>query len=158
MENIKSFEQESIKTKTLKPEELSERIYKGENLPQDKRFLPVKDGGVFKYFRIDLPDWNDKDKSFPIVEVENEIVGLGELEKSPHEEKMLWIKFLSVDPKYQGKGYATKLAEEIFRFAQQEGFSLKGSIYSDEGEQKLKHLFSRFAEQFSVNYIEPAIK
>jgi GNAT superfamily N-acetyltransferase len=149
-------QEEIIITKTLHTKELLERVYKGERLPADKRLASDKSGGVFKYFDLgNLDSYGEENRFYPIVEKNKEIIGLAELEKNPEQKEMLWIKFLSVDPKYQGKGYGKKLAEEIFQFAKLNGYFLYGSIYSDEGRKKLKNLFSTLSEKYSVDFIDP---
>jgi GNAT superfamily N-acetyltransferase len=95
-----------------------------------------------------------RENRFPVVKEGNKIVGLSELEKSPYTDKTFWIQFLSVDPKYQNKGYASRLAEEIFRFAKQEDYSLETSSYTEVGYEKLKDLFNKMAQKYSVNFID----
>ncbi|MFA6251128.1 MAG: GNAT family N-acetyltransferase [Candidatus Paceibacterota bacterium] len=149
-----SFEKKeslSITTQTLNASELIDLIYKGNNLPQDNRFLPTEEGGVFGYFNLMHAG---RDNKFPVVKEGDKIVGLSELEKSPYSDKTFWIQFLSIDPKYQNKGYASKLGEEIFRFAKQEGYSLETSSYTEIGYEKLKGLFNKLAEEYSVNFID----
>lgn len=132
-----------------------EIIYKGESLPQDNRFLPIEKGGVFKYFNIkDLISIHNEKKFYPLIELNNEVVALSELEESLNEQKSFWIKFVSVDPKYQGLGYASKLAEEIVRFTKEKGFSLESSSRSEEGYKKLKPLFNKLTEKYFVHYID----
>lgn len=144
-------------TRTVGGSALMEIIYKGESLPQDNRFLPVEKGGVFKYFELGgLADarQNIGNKFYSIAEAENEIAGLAELEVDPYKDKNFWIKFISVDPNYQGHGCASKLAEEIFEFAKRRGYSLEESFYSEEGEEKIKHLIRELAERLSVRLVE----
>ncbi|MFA6407821.1 MAG: GNAT family N-acetyltransferase [Candidatus Paceibacterota bacterium] len=143
--------------KTITGKELLDRIYQGESLPQDSRFLPKERGGAFKYFNLSevggfLGDRVD-DKFYPIAEISGEVAGLAELEKDPYKEKNFWIKFISVDEKYQGQGCATKLVGEIFQFAKDRGYSLEESFYSDEGEQKLKKRVRELAEKSGVELI-----
>lgn len=149
--NFENKENISITTTTLNSSELVDLVYKGNNLPQDYRFLSEEEGGVFKYFSL---MHMGRENKFPVVKENNKIVGLSELEKSPYSEKTFWIQFLSIDPKYQNKGYASKLAEEIFRFAKQEGYSLETSSYTEIGYEKLKTLFNKLAEKYSVNFID----
>jgi ribosomal protein S18 acetylase RimI-like enzyme len=124
MEKI-SEQNESIKTttKVLSPEELEVLIYQGKGTVQDTRFLPVEKGGSFKYFLLENVTGNilrkDSKYAFPVVMEGDKIVGISELQMNPDNPKIFWIKFISIDPKYQGRGYASKLAEEIFRFAKQ---------------------------------------
>lgn len=149
-----NFEQKEnlfVSTKTLNSEELINLVYKGNNLPQDVRFLPVEEGGVFEYFSLMHAGRENK---FPIIKEGDKIVGLSELEKSPYADKTFWIQFLSIDPKYQGKGYASKLAEEIFRFAKENDYTLETSSYTEEGYEKLKAVFNKLAEKYSVDFID----
>ncbi|HPS21449.1 MAG TPA: GNAT family N-acetyltransferase [Candidatus Paceibacterota bacterium] len=137
----------------IKSEDLFNEIYKGGNLP-DKRFFPFEKGGVFKYFDVnDIPSIYTEEKErkiYPAIKIQNLIVALSELEKNPYKENNLWIKFISVDPKYQNNGYAKKLIEEIFNYAKENNFSLTNSIYSDEGKEKLKHIVEELKEKSGV--------
>lgn len=145
-----------IKTKTITAQDLKDYIYKGELLPQDERFLSFKEGGVFKYFELeDLIDFRKKESNFySVVTVDDKIVGLSGLEKDPDREKNLWMTFVSIDPKYQGKGYSRKLVEEIFEFVQNQGCSLQLSIYSEEGEKRLKKIIQEIAKKTSVQLVD----
>jgi GNAT superfamily N-acetyltransferase len=155
MENPNFTQKENLQPKfeIIKTEDLFSEIYKGGNLP-DKRFLPFEKGGVFKYFDTnDIPSIYTKEKErkiYPTIKIQNLIVALSELEKDPYKENNLWIKSISVDPKYQNNGYAKKLLEEIFNYAKENNFSLTNSIYSDEGKKKLKHIIEEFKEKSGV--------
>ncbi len=116
--------------------------------------LSIDKGGVFKYFDPrDLFD-NIENKVYSIIKNDKEITALGELEKNPYSQNTYWIKFLSVDPIYQGNGYASVLAEEIFKFAKNNNISLESSSYTTEGQKKLKAVFKRLAKKFEVNFID----
>jgi len=160
MEKIKELISESREqmpyiAKTITSDELLNFIYKGKSLPQDNRFLPIEKGGVFKYFDInDLTGDRKEKKFYPLIEVNNGIIALSELEEDPYKQQSFWIKFVSVDPKYRGLGYASKLVEEIVRFAKEREFSLESSSQSEEGYLKLKPLFNKLTEKYSVNYID----
>jgi GNAT superfamily N-acetyltransferase len=146
---------EEVKTETLTAEELVDLIYKGESLPQDFRFLSEEDGGVFHYFDPRDLQENKENKFYSVVKADEEITGLGELEKNPFEkDERFWVKFISVDPKYRGKGYASLLAREMFEFAKAHGFSLEGSAYSDSGYEKLKGVFNKLAGETGVRFID----
>lgn len=151
--DLEQKENSPVSTETLTKAELLNLIYKDESEPQDKRFLPTKDGGVFKY--LYLPDIisslnPQKEILFPVVRVGDEIVGLAQLEKSPYKENCYWVSFISVDPAYQGNGYASKLIEEIFSFAKKENISLKASSYKEDGFLKLKDKLKQEAEKTGV--------
>lgn len=146
----------SAKTSVVSSEELADRIYQGESLPQDPRFLSYERGGVFRFFdprelsAIHSFTAESKSKFYPLIEVGGEVVGLSELEQDIKDAHNLWIKFVSVDPKYQGNGYSTKLIEEIFRFAKEKGYSLQPSFYTEEGRTKLKAIVERCAKETGV--------
>jgi GNAT superfamily N-acetyltransferase len=152
--NLETKENLSVTTEILTTDALVEIIYKGKNLPQDKRFLSEEEGGVFKYPPLEGISFYEKDIFFPILKVGDEIVGLSKLEKDPYKNKNLWILFISIDPKYQNKGYASRLAEEIFRYAKKEGYSLETSSYTEIGYEKLKSLFNKLAEEYSVKFFD----
>ncbi|MFA6365488.1 MAG: GNAT family N-acetyltransferase [Candidatus Paceibacterota bacterium] len=154
---IEKRETPEFSCKTITAKELLDRIYQGKSLPQDSRFLPKESGGAFKYFNLRevggfLGDRLDN-KFYPIAEINGEIAGMAELEEDPRREKNFWIKFVSVDEKYQGQSCATKLISEIFQFAKDNEHSLEESFYSDEGEQKLKKLVRESAEKSGVELI-----
>ncbi|MFA4942845.1 MAG: GNAT family N-acetyltransferase [Patescibacteria group bacterium] len=154
--NNRAEKEPIIKTKTITAQDLKDYIYKGESLPQDERFLSTKEGGVFKYFALeDLIDFREKDDNFySVVEMDDKVVGLSGLKKDPDREKNLWMMFVSIDPKYQGKGYSRKLVEEVFEFAKNNGCSLRPSMYSEEGEKRLKRIIQEFAEKTSVQLVD----
>lgn len=150
---MENFEKLPVITKTITIEDLIDLIYKGQSLPQDGRFLPVEKGGVFKYFNVSELDDNS-DKFYSLVFSEDIVVGLSELEVNPNSANSLWIKFISVDPKYQGQGYASKLIDEICKFAQEKGFSLEASAYSVDGEQKLKSRLIQETSKFGIEFLD----
>ncbi len=151
---------EGIKTttKVLSPQELKVLIYKGKCTVQDTRFLPDEEGGAFKYFSLESVTGNilrkDAKYVFPVVMEEDKIVGISELEMNPDDHKIFWIKFISVAEEARGRGNASKLAEEIFRFAKEKGYTLEGSSYSEDGYKKLKPVLNRLATQYEVNFID----
>ncbi len=145
-----------LKIETMPLEDLMRIIYRGESVPQDSRFLPKKEGGVFHYF--DLPEILGTNRKeyvyFSVLKVGDIIVGIAEIEKDPYKENNFWIKQISVDPLYQGKGYASRLIEEIFNFAKTKEASLQSSIYSEEGKEKLEKVIQGFSEKTGVPLIK----
>lgn len=145
----------NVISRTLNPQELIDIIYKGQSSPQDSRFSPIEDGGVFKYFSLqDLMSPFRGTTFYPAVEQDGKIVGISELEIKPKTTDTAWIKFLSVDPASRGMGHGTRLAEEIFRFAKEKSFSLEQSSYSREGYEKLKPIFNRLAQSYHVPFTD----
>jgi ribosomal protein S18 acetylase RimI-like enzyme len=141
---------------TISAEDLQEIIYKGTSLPQDDRFLPIESGGAFKYFFVnDLNNSFGGEKNYQIVKVGDIIVGISELEKDPYKENNYWIKFISIDPRYQGRGYAKALAEEMVSFVKNRGGSLEHSEFSDEGKEKIWGLVDSEAEKSGVTIVNP---
>lgn len=147
-------EQLKVETKILSEDELLEIIYKGASFPQNIRFLPLEGGGVFKYFSSkDITSISrlPSKKLFPVVCEAGKVVGLSELEQDPKDTQNFWIKFVSVDPAYQGKGYASKLLREIFQFAKDNGYTLELSFYSEQGLEKLKSVIETLSIETGVN-------
>ena len=154
--NLEKREQ-SITIETITSQDLVDLIYKGESTPQDNRFLPIDEGGVFKYFHLsDLIGINGRKdkKSYVLSRVGDTVVGLAELEEDPYLEGNLWVKFISVDPLYQNKGHGSRLVGAVFEFAKEHGFSLGISRFSDDGGQKLKRVIVDTAKNTSVTVID----
>jgi GNAT superfamily N-acetyltransferase len=157
----KFFEKENkedikVTTETISGKDLRDFIYKGNFEPQEKRFLSVEEGGVFKYFKPTDAKLTTESQFYSLVKEEDKIVGLSQLLRSGFAEggKTFWIQFLSIDPEYQGKGYSKKLIREIFKFAKTKGFSLENSGYSSDGKLKLKNSFQEIAKEFNVSFLE----
>ena len=142
-------------TEVLSKGDLRELIYKGESSPQDKRFLPVDRGGVFKYFSLEemINIFKKTELFYPVARLGTEVVGIAGLEVDPYKEKNIWIKFVSVDPKYQGMGYASQLIEQIFSFAKEMGYSVETSYYTEQGN-KLKTKVHEMAQKHGVELID----
>jgi len=158
--NSEKFEQKErlkMSSRMLSLEELKEIVIDGGRV-KDPRFHRTDHGGVFHYFRPqDLSEWFSLvplDKVFPVVEAEGKIVGLGELEQDPNRPKNKWIKHVSVDPEYRGRGVGRELLEVIFKYAKENGFTLEESIYSDEGKQKLAKIVTEYAGKYGVEMVK----
>jgi GNAT superfamily N-acetyltransferase len=154
--NFENKENISVTSQTVSRDEMKNIVYCGEHRIADKRFFEMKKGGVFEYFPGELFNTSslrgERELYYPIVKEGNKIIGVGELEKNPYEEGVFWIKFLSVDPEYQGKGYGRKLTEEVFRFAKERGIKLEASSYSRDGWAKLKPLQNKLAKETGVDF------
>jgi len=152
IENKESYPGSEVLTR----QSLKDLIYQGECFPQDDRFKNTKDGGVFQYFSISDVIDGYTEKYFPISRNQDGlVVGISEMEKSPNEENIFWIKYISVDSQFRDKGYATKVAQEIFKFAKENGCILKASSYSTpEGLSQIRPLLSRMAENSGVELID----
>jgi len=158
MEHAFSQEQENglnhVETEVLTADELKEIIKKTRGTPGHTRFLPVDKGGAFKYFDVSfLINSPDRKLYYPILKINDLIVGMCELEQKPHQQNNLWIKFITIDPAYQGKHLASRLCEQIMRFAKLQNYSLESSDYNDVGYQKLRPLIHRLAKEFEVKLV-----
>ncbi len=145
------FPQETI---TLTADELYERICPNDIF--DERFQRFDNGGVFKYFfPSDLSNPFRGETYYQLSTAEDMVVGLSELEVDPRDNKNLWIKFISVDPIYQGQGHAKQLAKEIVRFAKAGGYTLEHSSFSDEGQARIYGLIDTLAKEHGVTVLNP---
>ncbi|MEY2665730.1 MAG: Acetyltransferase family [Candidatus Parcubacteria bacterium] len=154
---MEDFSQEKIPQHagTLTADQLYERICRDHEI--DPRFLPIDAGGVFKYFFVNDLSNPFKGKTYYQVSPKDDIIaGLSELEVDPHKKNNLWIKFISVDPAYQGQGHAKVLAEEIVRFAKEGGYTLEHSSFSDEGKDRIYGLVDSVAKDYGVEILNPA--
>ena len=153
--DLSAQESQPASVRIITADELQEIIYKGESLPQDLRFLPIDQGGVFKYFFLDnVIGPRSDDYSYIVVEINDEIIGLSELEKDPYKENNYWSTFISIDPKFRGQGYARKMIEKIFEFVKEQNCSLETSYYATEEGKRLEKIYHEYAEKFSVRLIE----
>ena len=148
-------EREGIRIRTYAIPELIHRIYKGDSLPQDRRFLPKDRGGVFAFFHLPhLVGIYAKDEYYPLLEVNGVAVGLAKLQQDTDQPDRLGISFISVDPKFQGRGYASLLVDELMRFAKSREATVYTSSYTDAGYEKLKPIFKRYADKHGVPFID----
>lgn len=144
-------------TKTISCSELIEIVYDRNERP-DIRLVPVKEGGVFKYFHLyDFLGTSNDDWMFSIVMLGEMIVGIAGLQKSPFEKNkdLYWISFVSVDPSYQEKGFASLIIEEIFRVAKTNGYSLETSSFSKVGYERLNKKMNLMAIESGVEFTNP---
>lgn len=83
---------------------------------------------------------NLPDKLFCYVLIDRKIIGCSGIEVNPDKINMIWITFVSVDPKYTGRGFARKMIEEIYKYAVENNLVVKPSSFTEDG-QRLKHIF-----------------
>lgn len=90
----------------------------------------------------------DRMEDYLVVERDGKIVGVLGYQKSPYEPDMVWLKFISVHPKYRNQRIAKLLMDSLFKFLLEEGYRLQPSIFSEDGEQYIK----KYIEQFDRDY------
>jgi ribosomal protein S18 acetylase RimI-like enzyme len=66
------------------------------------------------------------------------------LQVSPYDSGEMWVKFISVDPKYRNMGLARRLVERIFPYIEERGLSFEVSSYSEMGELYLKPFLENY--------------
>lgn len=76
------------------------------------------------------------------------IVGVGSLQENPFDSNVVWVKAVSVDPAYQGRGYGRMIAEATRDLVLREGKKVHPSTFSVQGARRLKPLFRHFSAQY----------
>jgi GNAT superfamily N-acetyltransferase len=124
------------------------------------------DGGNkrFKYMQLDSDMRKDYDQSDIInnlkqvyffgLEVNDIIVALAHIRRSPYIENTYWLSYLCVDPDYEGAGYASQLSEYIFKWFRERNLQFETSSYTEDGFVKLKPLFNKLATKYGVPFID----
>lgn len=142
------------KVQEFSPSELYSYITR-KNGRYDKRFCS-DDSGAFKYLHhTDLGGLGvtDTNTRFITAFKKDLMVSMCCLKYSDVYD--LWcIAFLSVDPKHQGKGYASIVADAAFKYCKEQGLVLETSSYSKDGLIKLKPLFNRLAEKYELEFVD----
>lgn len=83
---------------------------------------------------------------------DGECRAMGGFQINPYDEEQLWIKFVSVRPRYQGRGYAREIYEQIYPWAMERGLKIAPGSFTDEG-QRLAHIHDEMAARYpSVAY------
>ncbi len=77
----------------------------------------------------------------------DEVVAMGGVQNDPHDPQNLWIKFISVDPEFQGRGYASRVLKEVFRYAASIGRKVAPGGFTEQGQQ-LWPLHARYEKEY----------
>lgn len=132
----------------------------------DIRFKNKMDGGNKRFKYMQLSDDMRKDYDHPDtinnlrqvyffgLEVNDIIVALAHIRRSPRLEKTYWLSYLCVDPEFEGNGYASQLSEYIFKWFKEHNLQFESSSYTEDGFIKLKPLFNKLANKYSVPFID----
>jgi len=93
-----------------------------------------------------------------IIRDGDKIIGIAGIEKNPYDSTEYWVKHYSVDPEYRNLKVGTRLVDEVFRFANKHGMSLKRSSPSEMGKRYLSKPIDRAKERYqSVKVSEEVI-
>lgn len=120
----------------------------------DPRFILKIDGGkkAFKYYQYS--DYNDEPKIYFFgLEIDNVLVALGHIRQTKNINQYK-LSYLCVDALYEGKGYASMLAENIFKWFSKNNYTFETTKYTEIGFIKLKPLFNKLAQKYNVNFID----
>lgn len=78
-----------------------------------------------------------------IAKVGDKIVGMAGIQHNPYNGNDLWIKFISVDPEYQGNGIARELLRKIYLYALENNVRFAPGSFTEEGD-RLRHIHDEF--------------
>lgn len=80
----------------------------------------------------------------------DKIVGMVELQKSPYNDDVLWLDFISVDPEYKNRGIGKKLSSMMCEFLVEQDLKIERSRPSDEGLQYIKSVIDELIIKYNV--------
>jgi GNAT superfamily N-acetyltransferase len=130
-------------------EALSDITYRESSGYETYRFVYDNDPDLFnRDSRIRYIDYNEVQKEHHfIAQISEKIIGMAGVQVNPDDTGQLWIKFISVDPEYQGQGIAKKLLLLIYQYCDKRGFKMAPGSFSEEGE-RLRHLHDLWDIEF----------
>lgn len=118
------------------------------NGPQTIDFIEEHDPDLWDNKRIRYLVFSEAKHETHITAFMGEkIVGMAGLQVNPYNNQELWIKFVSVDPDYQGQGIARQLLGKVYEYAHEKHKNLKSSSFTDDGE-RLRHIHSELQKQY----------
>lgn len=119
----------------------------------DKYYSKKKFGNI-KYFST---SWMYNDKKDFFVFIDNDtIYGMIEMQQSPYEDNVIWISFVSIDPKYRNKGIATLLIEQGILLCKKRKKDLLLSSYTEMGSKYLQTTITKLQKKYPEVKIIPA--
>jgi len=125
-----------------------EPVYSVMDGPDTYRMIQDEDRKLFSSRRIRYLDPQETMREKHIIaKVKNKIVGMAGIQINPRETDDLWIKFISVDPEFQGRGIAKQLLYRVYQFASQQGLKMAPGGFTEEGE-RLRHLHDIWDAEF----------
>lgn len=133
--------QQNVQVTTLSQEQIEDLTYNGKSK---------------------LPDFHLRGMGelyFPVVMIDGIVVAIAKVWKSTMDRYPFHsISMFEVAPEYRGAGYATMLADEMFRLAKEKGLTLGVHDYTKDGWTKLKPLFIEKAKQYGVKLVDTESK
>lgn len=89
-----------------------------------------------------------KEDHFVCHTAEGKIIADLAIQQSPYETDVIWLKHVSVDPKYRNQGIASELMRRCFEHMSNEGKTLELSSLSEEGKAYLPALIRRLRSEY----------
>jgi GNAT superfamily N-acetyltransferase len=84
------------------------------------------------------------------------VMGDLELEQSPYDDHIIWLKHVVVDERFRGRGIASELLDRAFNHVNELGKTLELSSYSPMGLEYLKPVIKRLVQQYDkLDVVEP---
>ena len=157
MKYLKLFEEykhsDNLKVDTLDFSEFFKKIYGSSGgSPNDEtiydriRYLSEDD---FHYTQKDI------DPHFIVLEKEDKIIGIAKLAHYPYYDNNVYsISYFSIDKNYRNKGYSRIMADELFKYAKNNNWTINTSKYSYVGFKKLRPILNEYAIKYNVTFID----
>lgn len=133
-------------------DELLKMVYNEDGLVDKTIFNRIR------YFSNDDFSWEQKEKVkpfFSILKENDKIIGIakcGYFDLSAKSKNDWSISFFSIDKNYRNLGYSHILAEEIFKYAKNNGYEISTSAYTILGKERLNHLFLLYSNKYNVKF------
>lgn len=83
-------------------------------------------------------------------ETTNKVVGMVQLQKSPYDDGVMWLNFIEVDKKYQHKGIAKQLSENMCEFLKDKPWKLERSTPSKDGLKYIKSTIDDLLNRYRI--------
>lgn len=141
-----------LSAETLKGKDFLKQIRTKDGEP-DPRFLPIDydERGAFHFSPLDpLSDAKDEGIYYSLLKRDDRIIGIAQMQDSPHKKDVLWFKSISIDKDLKGQGYSEQLLREIFRFAKSKNARLWISRPTKEGKERVRYKLRGLSQEFGV--------
>lgn len=128
------------------------RVYSGEEFSNiyNKKISHIN---KFDFFCNRFDFTNIEDVYFFTISIDEKIIGLAHIRKSPYEKRTYWLSYLSILEDYQNKKYASKLSDYIFKWFAENNLQFETSSYTKKGI-RLKPLFKKLSIKYNVDFID----
>jgi GNAT superfamily N-acetyltransferase len=121
------------------------------------KFSEIKER--IKYFVSNdiVAHYGDSEHYFFIAIEDDKIIGMLKLKTGGNDSFRYtcyknWICSCDVDKEYQGQGIASELSKMMFEFAKEKYLNILTSGYTQQGFEKLKPMFKRYAKLYNVDF------